>query len=306
MPEQRITMLDAVKANAADDVVGLVEEVDISAPEFGLFPFRSIKGTSYKTRHRTGYPDVNFRGVNGGVNASKSSFDLREVQCYLIDALIEADKANAAVYEDGPDQFKFEEALGVMEAAMIKFGSQCYYGNPGKNDLGFPGLQYMYDTEKMEVDAGGTTADTGSSVYAVKFGNKGVQGVFGGGGTMSLDEWGEHMATAKDGGRFRAYFNTLNSWVGLQCTNQLAVARIKNLTTDSGKGLTDDLMYALHNKFPAGQKPDAYLMNGRSLEQLRQSRTATNATGAPAPTPEEFKKAPIIETDSLVETEALS
>jgi len=41
------------------------------------------------------------------------------------------------------------------------------------------------------------------------------------------------------------------------------------------------------------------------LKQLRDSRTATNVTGAPAPRPTEVEGIPIIVTDAIVNTEAV-
>ncbi len=57
--------------------------------------------------------------------------------------------------------------------------------------------------------------------------------------------------------------------------------------------------------FPAGKAPSYIVMNRTSLKQLQQSRTATNATGAPAPFPSEAFGVPIIVTDSIVSTEAI-
>jgi hypothetical protein len=47
-------------------------------------------------------------------------------------------------------------------------------------------------------------------------------------------------------------------------------------------------------------------MSRRSLFQLQSSRTATNATGAPAPIPVESHNIPIAVTDSIVDTEKLT
>ena len=45
-------------------------------------------------------------------------------------------------------------------------------------------------------------------------------------------------------------------------------------------------------------------MNGRSREQLRNSRTATNANGTPAPLPTEWEGIPIIRTASITNDES--
>jgi hypothetical protein len=46
-------------------------------------------------------------------------------------------------------------------------------------------------------------------------------------------------------------------------------------------------------------------MSYRSLRQLRDSRTATNAVGAPAPTPTDVDGIPIYPTLGITDTEAL-
>jgi hypothetical protein len=47
-------------------------------------------------------------------------------------------------------------------------------------------------------------------------------------------------------------------------------------------------------------------MSRRSRMQLQMSRTATTPTGAPAPYPQEAFGVPIEETDSIIDTEALT
>ena len=305
MADARLTMLDVARRNAADPVVGLIDEVTTNAPEMDTIPGRTIKGTSYKTLHKTANPSSGFRAVNQGIEATKSTRELRTVETYVLDILIEADKAAAEANEDGVESFLAEEAIAAVESATITFGNQFYYGNVDTSN-GFPGLQYMYDSSNYEVDATGTTASTGSSVYAVRFGPRAVQGIFGNDTTFQMADWQIHMATDADSKRFPAYYTTLSTWVGLQATTKTAIARIKNLTEDSGKGLTDDLVFKLLEKFPASQMPDVLFMSRRSLRQLRESRTATNETGRPAPLPEDVAGIRIVPTDSIVNTEAIA
>ena len=64
--------------------------------------------------------------------------------------------------------------------------------------------------------------------------------------------------------------------------NRHSAVRIKNLGTNIGKGMTDDLAFEALAKFPAGVAPDYCFMNRRALEQLRRSRTkVTSPTGVP-------------------------
>lgn len=303
MANERPTMLDVAKSVAGDQLAGLISEITTSAPEFSLFPGRIIPGTSYQTRYRTALPTAAFRSANAGQEATKSTYELRTAQCYLLSNRIEADKAVADVWQGGPAVYQAEEAAGVLQAAIIKFGSQVYYGNPSTTDKGFPGLQYQYDSSTMEVDATGTGSAC-SSVYAVRFGLQDVTGIFGGNMAMGMDDWRIGDANDSDGNPFTAYISGLNSWLGVQTTTKTSIARIKNIhASDSGKTLDDDFIYKLLEKFPAGMGPDVLLMNRRSLRQLRESRTATNATGAPAPMPTEVEGVRIVVTDSLVNTE---
>ena len=69
--------------------------------------------------------------------------------------------------------------------------------------------------------------------------------------------------------------------------------------------LTDDLIFDALELFPAGAGPDMMIMNRRSQFQLRASRTATNATGAPSPMVDSVAGVPIVTTDAILSTEAL-
>jgi hypothetical protein len=96
------------------------------------------------------------------------------------------------------------------------------------------------------------------------------------------------------------------AYVGVQVGSINSVARIKKVTEDSTKTLTDKLIYQALAKFPEGIRPDAIFMTRRSREQLRASRTATTTTGAPAPIPQDVEGIPIVATSALTNTEALT
>ena len=96
----------------------------------------------------------------------------------------------------------------------------------------------------------------------------------------------------------------MTTWIGLQVVNRHSAVRIKNLGTNVGKGMTDDLAFEALAKFPAGVAPDPCFMNRRALEQLRRSRTkVTSATGVPT-LPDNVAGVPIVITDSLSNAEA--
>ena len=298
-------LLDIARANGSDGVVGLVDETTRAHPELTLGAARTIKGLNYKTLVRVALPAVSFRNVNEGTAATRGRVENRLVETFLMNPRWECDKAVADAYEDGAEAFIALDAGDMVEAAMQHLASQFYYG-VANDAKGFPGLIAAYDATNMVVDAAGTTDSVCSSVWAVKWGVKDAVWVWGLNGSLALSDVTEGRITDTLGNPLTAYIQELVARPGLQVGSVFSLGRIKKLTTDSGKGLTDVLVAALLAKFPVGKEPDVLLMNRRSLEQLRASRTATNATGAPAPRPTEAFGIPIAVTDAIVSTETLT
>ena len=310
------TLLDVAKRTAGSKEVGLIEENLQFAPELGLVPVGTISGTSFSTVSRVGLPTAGYTGINQGVAASKSRYATKLVQCYPIRSLVEIDKALVSADNSLPS-LQTDEASGVTEAVLRLIGKQFYYGRSnGGDEKGHIGLIDVTSAEQT-LSAGGTTADTASSVYFVKFGRKDVRFIFGNNKTLTLPPFRDETLTDADGNKFDGSVSHLTGWQGLQCTNKNSVTRICNLTEDAGKGLTDTLLAKALALFPAGYAPDAILMSRRSRSQLQQSRSAsvslqTNGKKgvmgggeAYAPTPTDFEGINIIPTDSIINTEAL-
>jgi len=267
---------------------------------------RTISGISYKTLVRIALPTVAFRNANEGAEAKTGKYENRRVETFIFDPRWQCDKAIADRHEDGPQAFIALEASAIMEASWQHLATQFYYGTGTFGDTkGFPGLVQVVNSG-LVVDAEGTTGDTASSVWAVKFGPKDVGWVWGANGQLALDEVRVETVLDDNNKKYDAYVQAMLAYPGLQCLRVNSIGRIKRLTEDSGKGLTDALLAKLLAKFPVGIVPDVFLMTKRSLEQLRTSRTATNATGAPAPTPAEAFGVPIQPTESIKNTEALT
>ncbi len=320
----RPTLLDiAAQTNA--DTVPLIDETTLAHPEIsGKHPetgaqvgnvgaAMTIATLDYRTLVRTGLGNSggSFRDANAGTAAHKHKYENRLVSTFILHPRFEVDKAVADRHPKGWQYFLSQEAVGTLEGEMQALGKQFYYGAtsgyPG-NTKGFPGLLQGYDSTNMVVDATGTTDDTATSVWLVKFGERDVQWVWGQDGSLELsDVRVESIIDPLDSTKkFDGYVQTMNAYPGLQIGSLRSVVRIKKITEDSGKGLTDDLIAKAIEKFPVGVTPDCIFMNRRSRRQLQDSRTATNTTGAPAPFPMESFGIPILPTDSLVNTEKLA
>lgn len=316
-------LLDLAKLNQHDKVVGLLEEVADLAPEVFAIPARTVRGTSYKISGRHTNPGVGFRQANDGWTPGKSSYFSRLVECKIFGGVINADKAVALADEDGPEMFRSREALGVANQAVLELGQQTIYGT-ATDANGFPGLKELHaqlsderdqlGLAKIEVDATGSTAATGSSVYMINTGPQGVQYVFGGGNAFQMGEWTEQQVTVNSK-QLPCFVNDLTAWAGLQAASIHSVGRLFDLTADSNKTLTDALLNTLWGKFPVGRKPNLILMSRRSNTQLQTSRTVViNSNGASRagnnievvpPPPTDFMGIPIVTTDSILDTETL-
>jgi hypothetical protein len=171
----------------------------------------------------------------------------------------------------------------MVEKSMVDLCAQFYYGTNttyGGNAKGFPGLIDSYDTTNNVVDAGGTTASTGSSVWLVKFGPKAVQWVWGQDGQLLVPDPRIETIYDASSNPLTGYVQDLLARPGLQVGSIRSLVRIKKLTADSGKGLTDTLISQALALFEVGVVPDVILMNRRSRQQLQQSRSVTIFSGA--------------------------
>ena len=306
------TLLDVIRRNGTDAAVGLIDETTKATPEVRIGAARDIKGLNYKTRVRTGLPTVGFRQVNQGTAVSKSQTEQRLIECYLLNPPFEVDKAAADASEDGAAAYLAEEAQAISQASFQSLGKSFYYGSDsalGMSDS-FPGLLQGYDSTNLVVDAGGTTDDTCSSVWLVRFGTQGVQWVLGEGGRAEVTDPIEVRLVDGSGNPYTGYHQELYMRPGLQIGSVHSVCRIKKLTADSGKGLTDALLTKAFTKFPAGLPPNAIFLTLRSWEQWKNSRTATTTNGAPADWPETCKgpegSVQVYCTDSISNIEKLT
>lgn len=302
------TFTDIAARNDSDAVVGLIDEASRVHPELAHILVRPIKGYSYKTRVRTANPTAAFRAAGAGIAATRGTYENRTVETFILNPRWEADKAVADANEDGPEVYIFEEATGLVNAAFAHAAAQMYYGNDettGNDTAGFPGLIASV-TAGMTLDAGGTTAATGSSVWGLATGVKGVNFVLGAEGKLDVTDVRVETITGSNDESLTGYVQELLCNVGLQVGNLNGVGRIRDLTADAGKGLTDDLLADFLALFPIGNKPDMLLMSRRSRAQLQKSRTATTESGRAAATPVDFEGIPIYASDSLSDTEALS
>lgn len=321
-----MNFLDIVKNNNADWSIGLIDEALRLHPELAMGDTRAIAGIHYDTIVRTaiGNATGSFRRGNEGIAPPVHTYENRRIECYLAEPRFQADKGVADSDARGAAAVIATDVSGTMEGEMQALASQFYYGAASglANAKGYPGLIDAYDATNMVVDAGGTTANTGSSVWLVRFGPQQVQWVLGNGGKMAFSPVRVESLIDANNLRYDGYVQTMVYRPGVQVGSLWSACRIKKLTADAGATLTDTLLYQALAKFKAGTQPDAIFMSRRSLMQLRQSRTTYNPMGTPAPAPTSItglfrgvkgpdgtmagQDIPIYVTEAISETEPLT
>lgn len=308
------TLLDIVRANGNDPMVGLVDETMKLHPEVLRGAARSIKGISYRTRVRTALAgtDGSFRDANAGTTRLSHTYENRLVECFISEPRVECDKAVADSYEDGAQAYIAIEADGAMEATLQGMGKSFYYGRNATfgNAKGYPGLLDAVDS-KLVIDAGGTTDNVNSSIWGVRFGPKDVQWIWGNNGQLGLGPVRiESIIDPNDSTKkFDGYVTSLLSRPGLQVASVFSCVRIKKVNgTDAGKAASDALIAkALQACQENGvAPPEVFFATPRSLEQIRVGRTATTTTGQPPPPVENVFGIPILPTTSISNIETLA
>jgi len=305
-PHSAADLLVINNANAVD--LGLSGVLD-DAPFLAALPATTASyGSQHDWVERTQNPVVGLRDPNTGRDVDSSINTNRSITLKVLDASFWADVALAQAYKMGADAY-LDRELGIALRAAFSKAEKAVINGTG-DTAGFLGLfdKAPYTDSTQGVNAGGTTASTASSVYLVRAipDLSEVALILGADGEIDVQDPTVIAAPGGSDTSYPSFYVAVSGWLGLQHGGAYSVVRIMNLTEDSGKGLTDDLLSAAMAKFPASRPPTHIVMNRRSRRQLRDSRTTYSPTGAPATLPMEFDGVPIYVTDSILSTEAVA
>ncbi len=201
--------------------------------------------------------------------------------------------------------FEREARRQLKQANFV--AEQQFLNGTGNEGDGFTGLADALDAleDAMVLNAGGTTANTGSSVYLIRTDDDGMDTAAVTNGNIEIKE--THSSTAQDanGKEFDSYRTPIMGWLGLQTGSAVSIARVANVTDDAGKGCTDELIYRALELFPAAKMPNLIVMSRRSRRQLRESRVATTDGFKQVSLPTEVEGIQIVITDALNNSESL-
>ena len=310
-----MTSTDVLKINNSEELVGLIEDVVKDIPEINFFAASPVQKNSYKTLALTALPSTAFRATGSYREFQTATLTNKTVECKYLDASWILEKAVAQQSDWGEDFAKALTQRAHLKSEFFTLAKQIWQGTDSDAN-GFTGLDAIIDAvvdggkKEMVVTANTGSITDASTVYAVRTGIDSCQLAWGSNGQFNESDVREQLLTTKESAKTSGawfYAQDLGGWVGLQVTSKYAAGKITGLSaTNTKQGLNDDLLYELIERFPVGMKPDGLFMSRRSFSQLRQSRTAYNAIGAPAPYVQEFEGIPIYVTDAIPDNGTIS
>lgn len=304
MAESDNTLAGLVQMNNMNNVDIDVSDLLQETPWLKVaFATEASNGTNHSYTKETLAAGVAFRDVNTGiVNAAGAELEV-EVALKLIDASLVRDKGLAMKFKRGIEAYMAKQGTKSLKSAFKALEEQLINASNGS---GFLGLASAFpDIENNCVSNGGAVAAKQTSVYFLREGEDDIAVVAGNEGELNVgDVIEQRISTSADGtAGYTGLTQSILGWMGLQMGSIHSAARLANI--DTVTGFDDDDIAKMLTLFPAGKKPNRILMNSATIEMLRQSRTATNDDGRPAPYPEMAFNVPIVLTDSIKSTEAI-
>ena len=299
--------------------LGVLRQIISAVPLFAAFDMRTTPRTRFKTLVIDGLPDVDpFVNLGDGFKSGKATMSLREFGCsYLGGSLkVQCDVAREWQAENQDLDFDYFtlHASTRIEADLLKIEKQIIYGTGAGSAKGFPGLKQMTpgslttnvmamtdtpddnDFTKTVIDAGGSTANTASSAYSIRFGPLDCQLVMGGTtGNGELFQFGERriqsMAPDADkptelaehevaqySGHIGLSLAGFSETESARVLSQYSVRRLMNLTAQTDKGMDDYKVEKLILSHPDNKAPSVIVMSHRSGDQWANSRKSTGGT----------------------------
>jgi len=301
-----LTLLDVAKSDLG---IGypVIEEAVQMIPEIGIFPTDTIIGDTISLSVRTTKGTASFRYANEGTTPQKAEFESRVFQTGIVSEYINVDIQGVLNASRDPGRFLLNQTVARTKDVLEHVAAQSWYGGTAMSSdtKAPPGLLAQSSAAATHVlDATGSTAKT--SVWILELGQYSLDHVYGNDSAFSFSDWKEVTHQDANGDSLRVLQNWIEGRITPRLANKNAAIRVKNVGTDSGKGLTDILLaQAFQKAREIGMNPNAIFMTPRSQSQLQVSRTTYNPTGSPSPLPEEYFGVPIYSTINLSNAETV-
>ncbi len=226
------TLLDLAVLSGSDQNIELAKASIIEKPFLAQMPWVATVGDTFTTSSGT-VPSISAGGINQGYTATNGVFTPKQFKVANYPAMSQVDCRIADRDARGAGAYRNDEDALVHEAVLNAFSSDMFYANQNTNSNEFYGLsRYMnaYNGDNI-VNGTGSTTDVQTSIYFVKWGVKGVSGIYSNeSGIMpTVQDMGKQLVDAPDGnGQMWAYVTNFNWNVGLK-VNEAGIGRVANI-----------------------------------------------------------------------------
>lgn len=309
MADDLVTLADLIKINDQNANDAGATDLLQKAPLISrLHAVTASNGTQHKYLKETGAPVVGFRAVNAGRDHDKSGDTLVTVETEILDASFHVDKQIADGFRSGTDAFMTRETVRHLRAALKLYDSQLINGTAEGDAAGFEGFADALAALGDTCITGAATAAR-TSIYMIRTtpDEMNVSAVIANDGVIDVEDYFlQFVEEAGETKKFPAYMQPIDGRVAVAVGGKYSIVRIANVSSTGATGTTvdDDLLYAGLEAFKDGDPPNLILMNSTVRELIRQSRTATNGTGAPAPLPSDLEGIPIVVDNAIGNAES--
>ena len=293
-----------------------MEAAQTEAPALVALDARTTSSNRFMALALTGLPTASgFKNYGEGFTSGTATLAVREFEAKLAGAKVEVEMISAARWDaehsaSGTTYFDLQ-VMSRMASEMRHLERVIFHGSV-QDAKGFPGLKELTpfvstnvielteepsDTDYVRsvLDAGGTSANTASSVYSVVHGPLDCQMVVcndGGGELFYMTEpMRQHIAPDANAptatlehlitqihGHFGVAVSGMNQTPNSIIPTQYSVRRLANLTAETACKLNDAKMELLADSHGNGKRPSQFYMSHRSGRQLAESRSATSVT----------------------------
>ena len=310
------TLLEIAQGRQIPLTAGIMEAAQTEAPALVAFDARTTSSNRFMALALTGLPTASgFKNYGEGFTSGTATLAVREFEAKLAGAKVEVEMISAARWDaehsaSGTTYFDLQ-VMSRMASEMRHLERVIFHGSV-QDAKGFPGLKELTpfvstnvielteepsDTDYVRsvLDAGGTSANTASSVYSVVHGPLDCQMVVcndGGGELFYMTEpMRQHIAPDANAptatlehlitqihGHFGVAVSGMNQTPNSIIPTQYSVRRLANLTAETACKLNDAKMELLADSHGNGKRPSQFYMSHRSGRQLAESRSATSVT----------------------------
>ena len=295
-----------------DEAVQLAQAAIIAKPWLAMMPFEPVSGMTFNGVRAT-VPTIGTSGFNQGVSASKGDITPVEFKVAMYTPRSEVNKRLAdsfPVSAGGINMFRSTADELVLEGLLQGFANDLINASTDSNVNDFFGVQSYVNTLNgtTVVDGTGSSADSQTSIYFVKWGAKGVSGIFNesSGAAPSTEDLGKLLVTAPDGsGNLMTAYVTDFDWKAGVKVNPAGVGRLANIEVSSDVTLANMSLIKRHIK----NGTDAIFTSRKGanfLDILSQNNLQTMVLDKELGLAvESFQGVPIFVDDSVLETEAV-